>query len=88
MAYSNKVIESLLQNFKPVFGEDFTRYRNHIYRVFLNCLLIDKEKANEDKYAIAAVFHDIGIWTNNTIDYLNPSVAQARNYLLQVFPSR
>ncbi len=84
MEYSNKIIEDLIQKFKPAMGEDYDRYKNHVYRVFLNCLLIDNEKTNEEKYAIAAVFHDIGIWTNHTFDYLDPSIEQARIYLAEI----
>ena len=60
-----------------------TNIKNHVYRVFLNCLIIDSKKNNEDKYAIATVFHDIGIWTNHTIDYLDPSIEQAKIYLTE-----
>ena len=31
--------------------------------------------------AIAAAFHDIGIWTAGTFDYLEPSVRVAAAYL-------
>jgi hypothetical protein len=31
--------------------------------------------------AVAAVFHDLGIWTNKTFDYLAPSIALAREYV-------
>ncbi len=62
-------------------GADLPKYRNHVYRVYNNCLLIDGTKENQEKYAIAAVFHDIGIWTNHTIDYLAPSIEQAKQYL-------
>jgi hypothetical protein len=34
-----------------------------------------------EKIAVAAVFHDLGIWTNKTFDYLAPSVALAREHL-------
>jgi hypothetical protein len=81
MEHSNQIIEYLLEQYQLALGEDYNKYRNHVYRVFFNCLLIDSEKNNEDKYAIAAVFHDIGIWTNHTIDYLDPSVEQVRIYL-------
>lgn len=81
MVYSNQIIEDLLQQFKAAMAVDYDKYKNHVYRVFLNCLLIDSEKSNEEKYAIAAVFHDIGIWTDHTIDYLGPSVEQAKTYL-------
>jgi hypothetical protein len=34
-----------------------------------------------EKIAVAAVFHDLGIWTNHTFDYIAPSVAIAREHL-------
>ena len=77
----NQLIEDLIQKFKPVISDDYDRYRNHIYRVYLNCLLIDDRKTNHEKYAIASVFHDIGIWTDNTFDYLEPSIKRAAIYL-------
>ncbi|MEX6689460.1 hypothetical protein QTN47_18275 [Danxiaibacter flavus] len=84
MNYSNAIVEDLMRQFKNVIGKDFEKYRNHVYRVFINCLLLDNEKTNEEKYSIAAVLHDIGIWTNNTIDYIDPSVIRARQYLTSV----
>jgi hypothetical protein len=80
--YPNHTIEALLNRYRPVTGHDHEKYRNHVYRVFLNCLLLDKDKDNEEKYAVAAVFHDIGIWTKHTIDYLDPSIEEARKYLI------
>ena len=55
---------------------------------FLNCLLIDCEKNNEEKYAIASVFHDVGIWTDHTFDYLDPSIEQAKIYLTEIKKTR
>lgn len=81
MELPNQILEDVLNQYKPVIGSDFERYKNHVCRVFLNCLLIDGDIENRDKYAIAAVFHDIGIWTNHTFDYLNPSIEQAKIYL-------
>lgn len=83
MGFSNTTIELLLQQFKCVISSDYEKYRNHVYRVFLNCILIDNTKEHEEKYAIAAVFHDLGIWTDHTIDYLNPSIDQANTYLTE-----
>jgi hypothetical protein len=42
---------------------------------------IDKQTENTDKYAIAAAFHDLGIWTHQTFKYLERSINQAREYL-------
>ena len=75
------LIDNLLQPFTSLLGPDYDKYRNHVQRVFLNCLLIDTREENEEKYAVAAVFHDIGIWTDHTIDYLAPSIEQAKKYL-------
>jgi hypothetical protein len=78
---SNVAIESIFGQFKHVIGSDFDRYRNHVYRVFNNCLMMDNDQVNIEKYAIASVFHDIGIWTDKTFDYLEPSEYQAKLYL-------
>ena len=34
-----------------------------------------------EKIAIAAAFHDLGIWTDHAFDYLTPSVKHAKAYL-------
>lgn len=81
MDYLNQTIEDLLHHFKADIGGDFLKYKNHVYRVFLNCILRDTDPVHVEKYAIAAVFHDIGIWTDHTIDYLDPSIEQAKIYL-------
>ena len=83
MDHNNETIENLLEPYRQETGHDFNRYKNHVYRVFLNCLLLDNNQQNEEKYAIAAVFHDIGIWTNHTLDYLDPSIEQAEIYLTE-----
>ena len=38
----------------------------------------DEEKT---KLAIAACFHDIGLWSDRTVDYIAPSIEQAKHYL-------
>ena len=81
MSNTNLVIDELLDPFKSVIGEEYNKYRNHVLRVYQNCLLLDNNKDNEKKYAIAAVYHDIGIWTKQTIDYLGPSMEQSKNFL-------
>jgi hypothetical protein len=82
--HTNHVIEHILDRFKPQIGRDYERYRNHVYRVFTNCLIMDTDRVNEQKYAIASSFHDIGIWTDQTFDYLDPSESQARLYLSEI----
>ena len=84
MENQNHASQNLLQKFKEELGSDYDKYKNHVLRVFSICLLMDDEKSNEEKYAIASVFHDIGIWTNHTFDYLQPSIEQACNHLTKI----
>jgi hypothetical protein len=84
MQKSIPATEHLLSPFQTLIDKDFGRYSNHVNRVFLNCLLLDGNVLNHEKYAIAAAFHDIGIWTNQTFDYIDPSVLQAKIYLESV----
>lgn len=81
---NNKTIDFILTEHKEYLGRDFNKYRNHVYRVFALCLELDKSPDNEEKYAIASAFHDLGIWTNRTFDYLRPSITIAREYLSKV----
>lgn len=63
-------------------GGDFTAYRNHTYRVVnLYAALAPCADATIEKVAIAAAFHDLGIWTAHTFDYLAPSIALACGHL-------
>jgi hypothetical protein len=76
-------VGGLLLHYMEVIGADYRKYHHHVCRVVGNCLLIDGNESNRHKYVIAGVFHDIGIWTNHTIDYLAPSVSAAVSYLNQ-----
>ena len=77
------ILDELLDMHAAALGRDFTAYRNHTYRV-VNLCVVQSSGAREqlDKLAIAAAFHDMGIWTDGTFDYLAPSVTLATNYLL------
>lgn len=77
------IIEALFAKFASVIGKDSEKYKNHVYRIF-NYSLFLSNNADEEKYAIAAFFHDVGIWTNHTFDYLKPSIDLANNYLIQI----
>src|SRR5262245_60320339 len=75
-------VEEVLDNHASQLGHDLTAYRNHVYRVVNLCLaLVGDSRIELEKIAVAAVFHDLGIWTNHTFDYIAPSVAIAREHL-------
>lgn len=76
------LLDDILASWRDVIGDDFQGYRNHCVRMVHFCLAMkDCEPAEKQKLIIAAAFHDIGIWTDNTLDYLPPSVVPAMDYL-------
>lgn len=75
-------VEQVLNNHAVELGPDLIAYRNHVYRVVNLCLVLLRDSRVElEKVAVAGVFHDLGIWTNHTFDYIGPSVALAREHL-------
>ncbi len=79
---SVEMADSVLEPWRAALGNDFTPYRNHCQRVFHLCMALAGDRAGHaEKTAIAAAFHDLGIWSGNTFDYLAPSRQLARDYL-------
>ena len=76
-------LDAILDRHAADLAADFTAYRNHAYRVATLCAS-QASGAPEaiEKIAIAAAFHDLGIWVDHTFDYLDPSVRLAREHLL------
>lgn len=76
------VLDELLAAHAEALGDDFAAYRNHTYRVANFCAALTADAPGViEKIAVAAAFHDIGIWTDDTFDYLEPSVKRAETYL-------
>ena len=76
------IVEDVLREHAGPLGRDAPGYRNHVYRVVNLCLAFGAPDEDAvDKFAIAGVFHDLGIWTDRTFDYLPPSVRLAEAYL-------
>ncbi len=76
------LLETILADWKVVIGADYDGYRNHVYRM-INCCFALKACSEEEqqKIIIAGAFHDIGIWIDNTMDYIPPSLPPATAYL-------
>jgi HD domain len=75
-------VEEVLDDHASELGHDLIAYRNHVYRVVNLCLaIVGDNRVELEKIAVAAVFHDLGIWTNHTFDYIAPSVTIARKHL-------
>jgi hypothetical protein len=77
-----ELLESILEPWAVTIGADLEGYKNHCYRMihltqnFHVCTAEDKQKIT-----IAAAHHDIGIWSDHTVDYLPPSKREALIYL-------
>jgi hypothetical protein len=75
-------VDTVLNVYAAALGDDFEGYRNHVYRVANLCVSQSSGSTEEiEKIAVAAAFHDLGIWTDRTFDYLMPSVSLARAHL-------
>jgi hypothetical protein len=74
-------IEGILEAHRAALGKDFAAYRNHVYRVYWLSLCF-AETEDDPGLAVAAAFHDLGIWTAATWDYLPPSKIEAKAWLL------
>jgi hypothetical protein len=76
------LIESILGEWKNLIGKDYEGYKNHVYRMIHCCLALKECNSEErERILIAGCFHDIGIWIDNTVDYIPPSLPPAREYL-------
>ena len=76
------LVEEILCEYKSSIGGDFDAYRNHVYRVINLCFSLSQfSEIEKEKIQIAGCFHDIGIWTAGTLDYLPPSESEASKYL-------
>lgn len=77
-----RIVDEILGKHGDELGSDLAGYRNHVYRMVNFCFALGEfgEDARR-KIAIAGCFHDIGIWTGPSFDYLPPSIVAAEKYL-------
>src|SRR5215471_21613319 len=82
------LLDDVLNAHAGALGADFEGYRNHAYRVANFCFALTSTAAatagdpeRVAKVVLAAAFHDLGIWTDETFDYLPPSSRLANAYL-------
>lgn len=77
-------LDVLFAPWQAALGRDHAAYRNHVVRLLALCeALAAREGITLDPLAlrVAGVFHDLGIWSDDTFDYLAPSSARARVWL-------
>ncbi|APR78906.1 Metal-dependent phosphohydrolase, HD subdomain protein [Minicystis rosea] len=75
------VIEDALDAWASSLGSARVAYGGHAYRVYNFARRIFGSERRDDALAVASAFHDLGIWSDGTFDYLAPSIGRARDYL-------
>jgi hypothetical protein len=85
IATNLSLIEEILAAWAPQLGADLPAYKNHVYRMAHFCFAQHPcAEPDREKVVIAACFHDLGIWSDGTLDYLPPSVRLAADYLTHI----
>ena len=86
MMEDSPLIDGVLDCYRQPLGPHYPRYRGHVYRVYHYTRHLiagrggDPER-DDPAIALAAAFHDLSFATDQTLDYLSPSIASARDYL-------
>jgi len=75
---STQVIDTVLDRYSDALGTGASLYRNHVYRG-LNYQLQILDTGPTDLVALAWAVHDLGLWTEHTLDYLPPSLRLAKD---------
>jgi predicted metal-dependent HD superfamily phosphohydrolase len=76
-----ETMDLLFEPYLDCIGED-RGYVNHAKRMVMYAMDMKKLYHEQiETFMIAAVFHDLGIWTEKSFDYLEPSIDLARHYL-------
>jgi hypothetical protein len=71
-------VEELFAPYRALLGHDFDGYRNHVYRCITYAMrFLDNATEYEQIVETAFVYHDIGLWTDQELAYLEPSEAVA-----------
>lgn len=81
MILTSPIMDNILESYKGYLGADYQKYRGHCYRLinYMIALGLGEEDLEVCQYAIP--FHDLGIWTAQTMDYLAPSCEEAIKYI-------
>ena len=71
-------IEEILDTFKTDIGDDFAAYRGHVYRVLTYAShFLGGETEHRDVIDTALAYHDIALWSDDELAYLEPSEQRA-----------
>ncbi|MBX7182785.1 MAG: HD domain-containing protein [Bacteroidia bacterium] len=83
---SQQLLTALLKGYEQALGLHFEKYHHHAIRVYhFSVRLAGASEDEDERYllAVSAAFHDLGIWTHGTFDYLGPSELLAKDFLIK-----
>lgn len=71
-------VDELLGRYETLIGGDLPGYRNHVYRAITYAMhFLGNADEHERLVETVFVYHDIGLWTDRELAYLEPSEAVA-----------
>ena len=71
-------VDELLGRYETLIGRDLPGYRNHVYRTITYAMhFLGNAEEHERLVEAVFVYHDIGLWTDRELAYLEPSEAVA-----------
>lgn len=76
----HEIIEAVLEPWSAALGPARVAYRGHVYRVLNAARWLLGTERHDALLAVAGAFHDLGIWSDATFDYLPPSARRAEQY--------
>ncbi len=74
----SELVEDLFEPYREQIGSDFQAYRGHVYRTITYAMhFLGGAEEHRKLVETAFVYHDIGLWTDQDLAYLEPSEALA-----------
>ncbi|MEM8812316.1 MAG: hypothetical protein AAGF59_06820 [Pseudomonadota bacterium] len=71
-------VERLFEPFRDQLGRDFRSYRGRVYRTLTYAMqFLNGDEQAQPMVETVFVYHDIALWTDNKLAYLQPSEAHA-----------
>jgi hypothetical protein len=75
------LIDDVLDEWAPRLGQARAAYGGHAQRIYNIARQLIGSSRHDTELALASAFHDLGIWSDDTFDYIAPSVRRAREHM-------
>ena len=81
VATRSGLLDEVLDASRGRLGRALPAYRGHAYRMWNFARALAPGRERDDDLAVCAAFHDLALFPDGNLDYLEPSVELAREYL-------